>query len=205
LTIAQNRKKKSDDSDEVKLLKIAREKSYGSLLFTVKGLALKSDKNISDGASIIKEIMNRHGKGFNNMPYNDQTANAQSMISELDQPKNKAILSVNSLTLSYDELKLSHKAFLDGVSKRTITDASIKEVEDTNIAKKKTRESLDYIVNYLNLTASIEKTDALNELINSLSGIIDKANTSIKTRINRSHGNGANDAEKKEDPKKPEA
>jgi hypothetical protein len=190
LTTTQNRKRKSDDSDEVKRLKTLRKNALSALTFVIKGLVYSPDKTVSGNALIIKEIISRHTKDIKSGTYNEQTAKIQSLIDELEQPKNKAILESLSLAAQHDELKLSNTTFIDGVSKRTISDASHEEIEESSIARKKTKKMLDHLINHLNSLSLIDKAIELKELNNSLSGIIDKANSNIRSRNTRNNGNG---------------
>ena len=123
LTTVHNRKRKSDDTDDVSRLKALRKNALSGLSFAIKGLAYNPDKTVSGNALLIKEIISRHTKGIKSGTYNEQTAKIQSLIGELDLPKNNAILGSLSLVSQYDVLKLSNTTFLNGVSKRTISDA----------------------------------------------------------------------------------
>jgi hypothetical protein len=190
LTTVHNRKRKSDGTDDVSILKTLRKNALSGLSFAIKGFAYSPDKTVSGNAQLIKEIILRHTKGIKSGTYNEQTAKIQSLISELELPKNKAIIDSLSVVPQYDVLKLSNTTFLDGVSKRTISDASQEEIEESSIARKKTKKMLDHLVNHLNSLALVDKSTDLKELNNSLSGIIDKANSNIRSRNTRTNGNG---------------
>jgi len=193
LTTAQNRKRKNDETEEVWNSEKLRDKGFQSFKFAAKGVTLRSDKVLSDFGKTIYEVIKRHGLDLHNLPHAEQTAKMQSLFGELETPICKTAIDGSSLTDVYAEMKASNQVFLDGLAKRTISDAIRKEAEGAVIARKNAKHLMDQFINYLNSIGVIDNSTELKDLSNRIVAVIDKANANIHARITRDNTDDVED------------
>ena len=188
LTAAQNRKRKNDLTQVVDDLEKGRDKGFKALSFTTKGLTFRMDERLSGYAKLIYEVIKRHGLSLYKLPDIEQTAQMKSLSAELRKPENKAAMDATGLTIVFEEMNKLNKRYLDGLaslndSKRKKAQEATKNVTE---AGKKAKATLDAMIGYLNGCIEVDESIELKDLCENIGVIIDKANTNIHTRINRS-------------------
>ncbi len=190
LTIAQNRKKKNDETKKVANAKRLRARAFSSFAYSARGVSLRALKDLSAGGQLIYEVVKRHWTGFKNLPQSEQTAKVLSFVEEIERPAYSAALQSGNLLDNLEELKKSNSFFIGTVANRTKIEVANKELENVAEARKNTKHIFDQMINYLNGLSEAEESAELAELCSTISRIIDKANSVVQSRLTRNGSNG---------------
>ncbi|MDF1547005.1 MAG: DUF6261 family protein [Bacteroidales bacterium] len=192
---AQKRKRKNDETDAVRDLENKRDDSFKAFSYGTKSATLRADKTIAVDASLIYEVIKRHGVTLYNLADMEQTAVTNSLISELDKPAYQTALKNAGLDASYAEMKERHQTYVLADENKTKSAAEKEVNELVAVAYKKTKTALSHLINYINAINYIEESAELKTLSNSIATVTDKTNAKIRARLNRGKSNGESEEE----------
>jgi 23S rRNA maturation mini-RNase III len=185
LTIAQNRKKKNDETDIVEHNEDARDDSFQAFKFECISLKYRDDEALKEKARYIYEIIERHGTTLYSLPDNQQTAKMKSLFEELKLAKSVEVMEGTELPALFEVMQNKNQTYLDSVASRSKNEAEREDVKLVTEWKKKTKVALENLIGYLNVISSIDQSEALVNLCTEVKSHIDKANSVIRSRNNR--------------------
>ena len=185
LTVAQNRKRKNDETDIVWDYEGGRDDDYKAFKFETLSLKFRRDETIAEKGRKIYEIIERHGTTLYDLPHREQTAKMKSLFEELRQTDNVAIMGGTELPVLFDAMVNGNQLFLDSLQSRSKIEEKKDDEETVGETKKPTRTALEQLVNYLNAIIGIDQSAELKSLCSEIKEHIDKANTVIRARKTR--------------------
>ncbi len=191
LSLAQNRKRKSDETITVWDNEEARDNDFKAFKFECLSLKYRPDEKLAKKGLKIYEIIERHGTTLYSLPHKEQTAKMKSLFEELNLPSNEETMKGTELPELFNSMIASNQKFLDSLQSRSKSDSEKVEIDNVIETKKPTKLALDQLVNYLNAIIGIDQSAELKNLCSEIKQHIDKTNTVIRSRNSR----GNNDAE----------
>ncbi|NJO91474.1 MAG: hypothetical protein HC831_22815 [Chloroflexia bacterium] len=148
LSLAQNRKRKNDETDIVWSNEEARDNDFKVFKYVSLSLKYRPDKTLADKGRKIYEIIERHGTTLYNLPHKEQTAKMKSLFEELSHPNNVSTMDGTELPELLNAMIASNQKFLDSLQSRSKSDSEKEEIENVAETKKSTKVALEQLVNY---------------------------------------------------------
>ncbi len=185
LTKALNKKSGSDFTPLVQQLETLRDKGLKAFFKTVYAACFRLNEEIEEAAQKLKKVIKRHGSTMYNLPQDVQTSKAASLFEELKQEDLVAAIELTNTTQILEEAIQSNQYYLDELAKRSKESTLTEEQSLVGENVKKVRVNLEKTLNYLDSIITVKDDDVLTKLFNELEGVIEKANTTIKSRSSR--------------------
>jgi len=185
LAVAQDRKRKNDETDIVWDNEEARDNDFKAFKFLCLSLKYRPDETIAEKGRKIYEIIERHGTTLYSLPHKEQTAKMKSLFEELNQAGNISVMEGTELPELFNAMVTSNRTFLDSLQSRSKNESEKEETYNVTETKKPTKIALDRLVSYLNSIIDVDQSVELKSLCSEIKDHIDKTNTVIRSRTNR--------------------
>ena len=187
LAVAQDRKRKNDETDIVWDNEDGRDNGFKAFKFLCLSLKYRSDETLAQKGRTIYEIIERHGTTLYSLPHKDQTAKMKSLFEELNRPENISTMEGTELPELVNAMVTSNRTFLDSLESRSKNESEKEETDKVTETKKPTKTALDRLVGYLNSIIDVEQSAEFKSLCLEIKDHIDKTNTIIRSRNNRNN------------------
>ncbi len=191
-TLALNKKLGSDKTPEITELKELREQALKAFFKTVYGWTYRLDKDLSDDAKKIYEVIERHGITMYNLPHKEQTSKVYSMFKDLSTQDKVAALGTTGTAPFLEDIKTIQTNLSNTVDERTITEAEKEELALVTEIRKTVRIDMENILKYLDSIVDLPGDDNIKNLHTEIFDVIAEANSMIRARITRKD-NGSED------------
>jgi len=185
LSTSLNRKLGNEDTPRVWELETLRDRGLKAFFNIVKGSTFRLNDEFANHAEKIYEVIKRHGLAMYRLPHVEQTATMNSMFDELSHADLTKALKATNTKVLLDEIKTANENFLAALNERNEDEAAREEIILLVVARTEVKEGLDQTLNYVDTISEVINHPDIKKLEKTLSEIISKANSNIKSRLSR--------------------
>lgn len=199
LSVAIKQERKNKYTALIKALDNLRDNWYTCVKGHVMSDISCPEFPFADAALRVFRILKNHGLNLHTKGYEKQSALLESLFTDLDKAPMQAHLATLGLVAKYEALKAAQKEFKSTYLERS-TSESVKEIViAASIVQKIVKDSLELVINYINISTMVSSKKALFEpLAIAVDHLVDNINTKIRARITAEN----NKREEKKDEKK---
>ncbi len=185
LTVALNQKRYNEKTAIICDFEDKRDSALKSFFKTINAATFRLNKDIAEQAMKIQEVIKRHGSRMYDLPDIEQTSKMTSLFSDLSTAEMVAAIETTNTTDILQESKDANTNYLQSLGDRSHNDALKIEVALVTKSKKKVRNSMKDLINYLNSIVKAIESEDLKTLHIEIQDIISTANAKIRARESR--------------------
>jgi hypothetical protein len=187
--MAVNRSQKNGYTDILKEKDKRRDDAFRAMRDVVLGNARSLDAAKRKAAKRLLEIFKRNNWTLYMDGYQDESAEINQLISELENPDSLAAIKTLNITDLYEDVKTSQKEFEDAFYSKA-NETTKEDFAIITEIRPKLMSSLADLLDRIGSDAKFaDNGNGYKELVNTINNILTETDTIAKSRITRGNGN----------------